>query len=190
MTVVTNRKGPPRRITAQYLDRAALAYLQRFASSAENLRRVLLRRVERSARAHGDDPAVGAGQVQELIERYSRSGLLDDQTYAAAKAESLRRRGDSRRTIRAKLAAKGVDRELAATALHEADEDSPNAELAAAVALARRRGLGPYRKKDRAAVRDKDLAALARAGFSYDLARRVVDAQDPASLLAEAGRGS
>jgi regulatory protein len=55
--------------------------------------------------------------------------------------------------------------------------------LAAAIALARRRGLGPYRKKEGAAVRDKDVASLARAGFSYDIARKVVDADDPDLLL-------
>ena len=183
MTALTKPRKPPRRITAQYLDRAALAYLQRFASSAQNLRRVLLRRVDRSARAHGDNPAAGAAMVDELIQRYRRSGLLDDRAYAEARADSLRRRGDSGRTIRSKLAAKGIERELAAAALSGADEDSPDAELAAAIALARRRGLGPYRKKDRAVARDRDLAALARAGFSYDVARKVVDVDDPDLLL-------
>lgn len=46
----------------------------------------------------------------------------------------------------------------------------------AAQAYAKRRRLGPYRRPDqRAAHRDRDLAALARAGFAYGLARRVVD---------------
>jgi regulatory protein len=185
MTAVTRARKAPRRITAQCLDRVALAYLQRFASSAQNLRRVLMRRVERSARAHGDDPAGGAALVDALIERYRAAGLLDDRVYAEAKAESLRRRGDSGRAIRAKLALKGVDRDLASTALEQADGESPDAEMAAAVALARRRGLGPYRKQEeRAEVRTRDLAALARAGFSYDVAQRVVDTDDPEGLMA------
>jgi regulatory protein len=46
-------------------------------------------------------------------------------------------------------------------------------------AYAKRRRLGIHRRPDtRALHRDRDLGALARAGFSYDLARRVVDA-DP-----------
>jgi len=48
----------------------------------------------------------------------------------------------------------------------------------AALALIRRRRLGPYRDSaTRADFRAKDLAALARAGFSYDLARRVIEAE-------------
>ncbi|MEK9755042.1 MAG: hypothetical protein VW338_17755, partial [Rhodospirillaceae bacterium] len=45
--------------------------------------------------------------------------------------------------------------------------------------------LGPFRAgAERPARRDKDLAALARAGFGYDVARRVVDAASPEALEA------
>ena len=58
-------------------------------------------------------------------------------------------------------------------------------ELQAAIALARRRRLGVYRlAAARADYRDRDLAALARAGFSYDIARRVIEAEDEAALIA------
>ena len=36
-------------------------------------------------------------------------------------------------------------------------------------------------------MREKDLAALGRRGFGYDLARRVIDAGDLAELEDEAG---
>jgi regulatory protein len=71
-----------------------------------------------------------------------------------------------------------IDGALAALA-----ETAGNTDFTAAVNLARRRRLGPYRPlAARAEMREKDLAALARAGFSYDIARRVVDAataEDP-----------
>ena len=35
--------------------------------------------------------------------------------------------------------------------------------------------------------RDRDLAALGRQGFGYDVARKVVDAEDPEALEGEAG---
>ena len=47
----------------------------------------------------------------------------------------------------------------------------------AAHALARRRKLGPYRPGERSAYREKDLAALARAGFSFGIAREVIDGE-------------
>ena len=72
------RRRPPRKATPRYLENAALHYLERFATSAENLRRVLMRKVDRSARAHGTDPDEGAAAVEALIERFVRAGLLDD----------------------------------------------------------------------------------------------------------------
>ena len=183
------RRGP-KKATPKYLENAALHYLGRFASSAENLRRVLMRKVDRSARAHGTDRAEGSAQVESLIRRFARSGLVDDAAYARARAASLARRGASARLIRAKLAEKGVGPDAVAAALAALADDGGDAELRAAVNLARRRRLGPFRAtKGRPAKgeREKALAALARAGFSYDVAKRVIDAADADELEEAAG---
>jgi regulatory protein len=165
---------PPPRLTAASLQRAALAYLERYASSRENLRRVLRRRIDRRCRLRGEDPEPFHPLVEEVLERCARAGLLDDARYAEAGIASLRRRGGSIRTIRARLASRGVDRETIAAALAAEDVDEQATEEAAAHALARRRRLGPYRAGGRERWREKDIAALARAGFSFDLARRVI----------------
>lgn len=175
---------PPRKVTAQSLQNAALFYLQRFATSAENLRRVLMRRVDRSARLHGTDRDEGATLVAELVARYRGAGLLDDEAYARARAESLHRRGVPANGIRARLRHKGVGDDDIAVALASLDDaGAGDTDAAAAVNLARRRRLGPFRAAaERAAKRDKDLASLARAGFSWDLARRIIDAATPEDI--------
>ena len=68
----------------------------------------------------------------------------------------------------------GLDQEL--------DTDPKQREWQAAVALARRRRLGPFRQKDRKEHRDRDLATMARGGFDYQLAKKVIDARDPDAL--------
>src|SRR5919199_1687550 len=78
----------PKRITRPYLEHAALAYLERFSSSAENLRRVLMRKVERSCRHHGEDAADHAGLVAEVVQRCLGAGLLDDRRYAEGRVAS------------------------------------------------------------------------------------------------------
>ena len=179
------RRRGPRKATEKSLTNAALFYLQRFASSSENLRRVLLRRVARSARHHGTDPAEGTALVDAIVARFEGTGLLDDQVYAEARARSLHRRGASTRMIRAGLRQKGLDDEVIARALAALAEEIEDPELAAAVALAQRRRLGPHRAAgQRDSHREKDLAALARAGFSYDIARRVIEAETVADLEA------
>jgi regulatory protein len=172
----------PRKITQASLERSALAYLERFAASAASLRRVLARKVERSARAHEDvDPAEGAAWIEALIVRYRQSGLLDDRAYAEARTTTLRRQGRSARAIADRLAQKGVGREVIDEAM--APTRTPTDELTAAVRLARRRRLGPLRPgADRADHRERDLAVLGRAGFAFDVARKVVLAESDEAL--------
>lgn len=165
---------PPGAVTAAYLERAAMAYLERYASSGENLRRVLTRKVQRRCRERGEDAGPFLPLIDETLRKLATSGLVDDIRYAEGRVASLRRRGGSTRSIAAKLAAKGVDGEVAreAIAAHEGDDAE------AARALARRRRLGPHRPRDREAYREKDIASLARAGFSLRVARAVVDGEE------------
>jgi len=180
------RRRGPRKATPERLEKAALFYLERYASSSENLRRVLMRRVEASARVHGTDREQGAEAVDAIVQRFLRAGLLDDGAFAEARAASLHRRGVSARGIRLKLGQKGVSEEdidnaLAALLETLDPEVEGDAEVQAAVNYARRRRIGPFRREKREEHRDRDLAALGRQGFSYDTARKVLE-MDPPSL--------
>lgn len=169
---------PP--ITAAYLERVALQYLERYSASVAMLRQTLERRVAKRCRLRDEDPAAFAETIAAIVERARSSGLVDDARFTAARAATLRRRGASARSLSAKLAGKGVDRTLIAETLQterdRSEEEGTNAEEDAARAYAKRRRLGPFRRPDlRAGHRDKDLASMARAGFSYGLAKTIVD---------------
>lgn len=164
-------RRPPRRITPDYLRRAAKHYLERYAAPAAQLRRVLARKVALSCRHHGDEPGSFDAILDEVVATCVSSGLVDDRRFAEGRAASLRRRGQSSRMVAAKLSAKGVGRELAA----QASATEPQDETAAARIAAKRKRLGPWARGDRAACRQKDLAAMARAGFPMTIARAVID---------------
>ncbi|UUX51931.1 RecX family transcriptional regulator [Nisaea acidiphila] len=175
----------PKRITESYLKNVALWYLERYASSAANLRNVLMRRVRESAAYHDTDPADGAAMVEELIRRYAEAGILNDRLFAETRARSLAARGSSEKMIRRKLMEKGVPPGDIDGALETVREEG-GSELDAACRYARRRRIGPFRSAEkRAETRDRDLAALARQGFSFDIAATVVDAESPGVLDAE-----
>lgn len=180
-----SRRKAPRKATPEHLANAARYYLERFATSEANLRQVLMRRVLRSARHHGTDAEEGAAVVEDLIVRFRKAGLLNDAVYAEGRARALHRRGASPRKIRLSLRQKGVGDDDIAAALDAVREETGDPALSAAINLARRRRLGPYRADaDRAERREKDLAALARAGFGYDTARTVIEAPDVETLEA------
>ena len=176
---------PPATPTATSLHDAALRHLARYATTAAGLLRVLNRRVDRWARAVQPEPeAIAAARhaARAEIARLTKSGLLDDAAFAAMRAQSLTRAGKSRRGIAAHLAVRGVPAELARDVL----PDDPEAELAAAVTLARKRRIGPFAATEPdPAKRPRELAAFARAGFSQDMAQRALrmDKQDAEDLL-------
>jgi len=165
--------GPPP--TAVVLREAALAYLSRYAASRAALTRVLDRKCLRWARDAEPEAAAAAlpglrQTVRDVVARLAGAGAVDDAAFAASRARSLTRAGRSRCAIAAHLAARGVTGEDARTAL----PDDPEAELAAALALARRRRLGPFRAADTVADPRRELGVLARAGFPQDIATRAL----------------
>lgn len=165
------------------LREAALAHLAKFAATEAGLRRVLERRVDRWARrAEQEDTTAREAVAQaasdakrhaaEVARAMTASGAVDDAAFAASRARRLARAGRSRRAIAAHLAAKGVDAGIAEAALPE----GPEAELDAAIAMCRRRRIGPFARAEQDdAGRMKALGALARAGFAQDVAQRALD---------------
>jgi regulatory protein len=165
-------------INRELLERWAVFYLARFASSAENLRRVLLRRVRRRAPLDREAAARARALIDGLVADYEEKGLVDDRAYAQGRARSLLRRGASPSATLMKLRAKGVAPEIAKGALGalEAESGELDLDLAAALAFARRRRLGPYRRAE--GERTKELAAFARAGFARSVAEAVLACKD------------
>ena len=167
---------------AASLHDAALAYLARYAATEAGLRRVLERRVERWARdASGgaaDREAIAAQAetarriVGEVVARLAAAGAVNDAAFAESRVRSLVRAGRSRQAVAAHLAGKGVDVETARALLPE----DPDRELAAALVLARRKRIGPFRTGDPPDPpgRLRELAMLARAGFPSSVARRAL----------------
>ena len=99
-------------------EHAALYYLGRYASSSANLRRVLMRKVERAAAAHGADPAEGAKLVEDLIARYL--ALRADRRPRLCRAKGGEPAPPRRLALRhhaASCAQKGVEGELIDDAL-------------------------------------------------------------------------
>ena len=169
-------RRPPPRLTPANLRQSVLDYLNRFVASVRRLEQVMQRKIKASASAHGDDPAPLMAALPAIIASLAEQGILNDRQLAEAKTRSMIRRGGSRTKIRANLASKGIDAETTGLALDRMKLEFDDPDLEAAVAYARRRRLGRFRTDpdSRAAQLQKDIAAMARAGFAPSLARRAL----------------
>jgi regulatory protein len=164
------RKAGPR-FDGAALTRFALWYLERWSASRLMVERALKRRCGKAVREGLMEPEAAAQAVEATLAALAAQGLLRDDLYADARVARLARRGRPRARIAADLAARGIEREMVAASLERAEVD----DTAAAERYARRRRLGRYRAENRAEHRSRDLAALARAGFSSAAAHAVLD---------------
>lgn len=108
-----------------------------------------------------------------LVARFVEHGYVDDAAYARARSSDLLRRGYGGRRVRQALGQAGVAEELA-----QAAAPDEHAARKAALYLARKRGFGPFALQpvDRE-KREKAIAAMLRAGHSFEHARAVIDAE-------------
>lgn len=146
----------------------ALSYVARFATSAAKLEAYLARKI----RERGADDDLGPDAVRALVGQLVELGYVDDAAYARAKAGGLLQRGYGARRVEQALRGAGIGEDVR-------DRVRPDEARArhAALALVRKRRFGPYavQPADRAG-REKQIAAMVRAGHGFDMARVLVEA--------------
>lgn len=165
------RKPPP--LSEKKLEELALGYVARFATTRAKLEAFLVRKLrERGWESEQEPDPAG------LALRFAEAGYVDDALYARLKSDSLLRRGYGGRRVGEALRAAGVEESLR-------DELAPGIFVArtSAAAMARRRRFGPWGAVlPERAVRDKQIAAMLRAGHSLDNARQIVEATNLAAV--------
>lgn len=143
------------------LDRLALRYVERFATTRGKLVAYLTRKIrERGFDGTPPDPA-------EIAERFAELGYVNDRLYAESKAAAMARRGLGARRVGEALRHAGVQAE-------DADAIAPQVDARvgqSAIDFARRRRIGPFAAEpaDRAQIA-KHVAAMVRAGHAPGLA--------------------
>lgn len=173
--VKRRRPAPP--LNKARLEEMALGYVARFSTSAAKLERYLARKLrergwdEEEGGADGERPDPAA-----IAARYVEMGYIDDEAYARARSSSLLRRGYGARRVEQTLWQDGIEENLRS-------DMTPGEASArhAALRMAQKRRFGPFGKKpaDGAAhekQREKQIAAMLRAGHSLDMARQMVNA--------------
>jgi regulatory protein len=194
-------KAGAKPLTAERIRNIAEHYVGQRESSAQMLRAVLERRLQRRLRsldpeAAATERAAALPLIEAEVARLEAAGVIQDARYAEMKARAALSTGRGTRRILRDLGRKGVDAATAREALvdaarevagdtegdGEAAEVLRDAEIEAAEVFARKRRLGPFRAEplpdgwaERSKVWRREAGAMARAGFEPDVIRRVLD---------------
>lgn len=116
--------------------------------------------------------------AEAVLDRYTEVGLIDDAAFAQAWVSTRQAgRGLALRVLAQELHRKGIDKDVAGTALATL---GPEAEEAAARMLVQRR-MRSMRGLESAVVTRRLLGMLARKGYPSDVAFRVIREELPGS---------
>ncbi|MFM9942713.1 MAG: regulatory protein RecX [Hyphomicrobiaceae bacterium] len=167
----STKPSGPKPVTATYLRNAAMHYISAHAASAAMVRDVLIRRAKRRLVVKTlDTPTLDL--IDAAIAELKALGLVDDARFAEGRTAVLARKGLSSRLIAHGLRTKGIAKETIEKSVSAGHFD----ELAQARRLVERKRLGAGRRGGMTPeTRRKDLAALARAGFTYAVSAQALD---------------
>lgn len=159
-------------LDAAALERLALRYVERFATTRGRLAAYLSRKIrERGWDGGGNGQGDGEGaDPAALAEKLAELGYIDDRAFGEARAAAMGRRGLGKRRVTGALRQAGID-EADSAAIVPAVEDRA---LETALAFARRRRIGPFALvQAERPEREKQIAAMVRGGHDFGLARRI-----------------
>jgi regulatory protein len=158
---------PP--LTRTRLHELAMRYVARYAATRFMLEQTLQRHVIRAKRARQEfSEAETKKWITEIAEECTRKGYVNDQSFAESTLRVGQKSGWSKLRIAQKLMIKGIAKETVRTLLSEGNDD-----MQAALIFARRKALGCWRKKKDTDPR-KEMEKLCRAGFTPEMARKVI----------------
>jgi len=163
----SNPRKPRPPLDAAKLDELALSYVGRFATSRAKLLIYLKRKLRERGWDGEAEPALNA-----LADRLVRLGYVDDRAYALSKARSLTGRGYGERRVRQALSLAGIADEESGDARQLAEAEAVDS----ALRFARRRSFGPYAtERPDPRRREREMAAMIRAGHGFGLARAIIN---------------
>jgi len=146
----------------------AIYYLSKYSSSKKNLEFILTKKIRRLS----DEKKIRFqlyNEIKIIIEKLEKLNLINDQVFVESKIQSLQYQAKSKNYIKQYLLQKGINKQLIEEQISLFYENNKNIEKEKALKFAKKRNLlnndQDYQKK---------LSKMARAGFSYDIAKEIL----------------
>ena len=146
----------------------AIYYLSKYSSSKKNLEFILKKKIKRLS----DEKKIRFqlyNEIQIIIEKLENLNLINDLVFVDSKIQSLQYQAKSKNYIKQYLLQKGIDKQLIEEQISLFYENNINLEKENALKFAKKRNL-----LDNDQDYQKKLSKMARAGFSYEIAKEIL----------------
>ena len=152
----------------QKLLKYAVDYLSKYDSSKNNLVSVLKRKVLRLNVTNFEKKKL-IDIIESIILKLEKNKFIDDDRYSSTKILSLSNSGRSKNFIFNYLIKKGVNKSQIQNNLNSMNQNNNNWELESAKIFVKKKKL-----LEKNESYEKKLAKMARAGFSYDICKKIL----------------
>ena len=173
MIPIKNRKGLETIINE--LRKFAHSYLDKYSPSKQQLRTYLLKKIlKKDMRASNKKELLNL--IDIVVVDLEDQKFVSDKFYSDSKSRSFIKKGYSLNKIRYSLIKKGIDEKYIKGSILKIKNDKENPDLFSAIRLCNKRRIGALREENnRNLFYKKDMGILARAGFSYEISKKVLD---------------
>tara|TARA_B100000900_G_scaffold70877_1_gene56190 strand:- start:603 stop:1166 length:564 start_codon:yes stop_codon:yes gene_type:complete len=162
-------------VTVDEMRNFALAYVEKYAPSKQQLKTYLLKKYLKIS-----VPNVKKQDVNDLIDivlsDLEKSKFVNDRFYSESKAKSMIQRGSSINKIRNYLIGKGINDEFIKETVNQIQDNNSDQDFFSAIKICKKKRIGPARTEDnRSLFYKKDISLLARNGFDFETSKKVMD---------------
>ena len=153
----------------------AYGYLEKYSPSKQQLKIYLLKKYLTKIKGSQSKKEVSI-IIDEILLNLEKNKLVNDELYSDSKARMFLRRGYSLNKINQSLRMKGIDQKFIKQSIEKIKNKEIEPDFVSALKLCKRRRIGAIRPNaNRELFYKKDMGILARAGFDYDLSKRVLN---------------
>ena len=143
-------------------------YLSKFDTSKKNLHNVLKRKILR-LKNNSIEKKILFNSIESIINKLEKNNFINDKRYLLSKITYLSQSGKSTKYISNYLLKKGIDKDDIRYGFNKFSNDNLNWEINSAQLFAKKKKL-----LDSDENYEKKLAKMARAGFSYEICKKIL----------------
>ena len=162
-------------VTVEEMRNFAFSYIDKYAPSKQQLKTYLLKKYMKSKISNPNKKYI-SDLIDLVIGDLQNEKFLNDKFYSKSKSKSLIQKGTSINKIRNYLLSKGIDNKYINETINDIKNENEDQDFFSAIKICKKKRIGPSRNEsNRPLFYKKDLGILARSGFSFETAKRVMD---------------
>jgi len=153
----------------------SFSYLEKYSASKQQLKTYLLKKILKKSYKSVNKKEI-YNLIDVVISSLEKQKFVSDKYYSDYKSKIFYKKGYSLNKIRYNLIMKGIDQKYIKDSISKIKEKESDPDFFSAIKVCRKRRIGPCREEsNRSLFFKKDISILARAGFSYDISKKVLN---------------